>query len=416
MYTINTCFVKKDFEWDVAAIEFERIELLLADYQRIRVVVDYNYQGVSTQKMIDLTDNKGLISPTDRKRSLTEWITSLKNDSLVGVTDPIYPASAKSVMMRDSFFYQLKIDVGNHKFGPGNTLPYGEDKDLIITSNPKVKTFDKRHVVHLKDNALFCVNGQICRHYWNYDQIYLIDGHRKINGTRDNVISVIDFTDIGGFDIVDLKDSNVKVAPQSTTDKKLQRTRAIVTLPKVVSGYTPILVLDGQMHILDGSYKIVADNQILINIDHMAAIKKALRYPFNRLDWLDPANVLLTGIRADHFYTQEFLTQTDSFIVMVKTSELSLKRESMSPTGLHGCYTHYRMPKGIMFFEDYTLAPYMTDGHTQYTVSLQTIDNRRMNWALWSQTNNSKVLPTTTHTERGKAPLMDAFVIELYVF
>ncbi|AXH71042.1 virion structural protein [Vibrio phage BONAISHI] len=413
MYQFKKSYFQQAKQWHEVDVKSQTLAVLLTAYQNVYFVLSNNED--SFLYLYDLKEQRSHIEPDDQSKTLETWLGEFTTNVLTPSSDLIYPSASKTVLMRDASHYKFKTEKGNAGYGVGVPVPKGLDKDLIITS-PTLNDSDSRHVKNLAVNGLFVINGQICKHAYLNDQIYIIDGVAKFGDSVDNVISVIDFTNVGGFDLVNFTEDNIVIAPQDASDLSRERTRVSVAINGNVNDYTPIVVIDGHIHIMDETYEVISSDRLKINLDHKSIIRKAIRYPFNALDYLEPANVRDEGYRRDSIKVEELLTQTDSFVLLVKNKKLAIHRELMTRSSMPGCYTHYRMPKGIMLFEDKTIAPYYTDGYNQYRVSIRTIDNRKPNYAIDNQDIGSVNAPTSSHTRRGPNHLLEAHVIDIYEF
>ena len=412
MYTLKASYVKSNWQWEMVDISSMRIDVLATLYQEVRFVLSWNG---GQDKMCDLKSNMIGITPTQMKRVFADWLATVTKDELLPGGPVKFLSRSKKVTSYNWHVYNIKIKPGNHRFAADAPIPVGEDDDLVVTS-PEAKSFQLDHVKNLADNVLFFVNGQIVKHYRENDRLFLLDAHTRLKHSPEQQIGVISFAEVGGIKIAPIKESDITVAVRNENDLANHQTRVRVKINDTFGNYTPLLVMDGHIHILTGDYKVVDTDKMDITIDHRHAIRMAIKYPFSQLDFMEPANVLLNGLRADRFDVKKYLTLDNSFIVLIKSTDIALFREAIQSVGVERQYTHHRAPVGIVQFEDGSLTNWLMLGYNQWNCAFATLPNRNRDWAVdgmpWLDQN---AVAETPHTDRKKW-LMDAKVTEIYTF
>lgn len=413
MYTLIKTYVKKDYHWQQVDVGGVSINTLLTQYQEVRSRIKWG--GNTHDYMMDLTKNLHHIAPVNRGMNLDTFITSQTEEVFDYAKRARLMVESDAVTYKPIYDYGIVTKTGNYRYGEDTPIPYGEDTDLELTS-PNIPEYDSRHVGKLKDNALFTINGRVYDTVYDAKRLFVVNGHEAIRRHPRYILSVIDFSRVGGISKEGIYNENLKLVDRSTDDRVKHQTRVVVDFTEDPSGKTPILVINGHLHILDGSYKIIDASKMLITIDHKLAVKRAIRHPHHRLDWFDAANVRHHGIRTDRFYVDKYLDQTESFIVWIHTSDLSLYKEHLKDTGVIGAYNHYRAPTGMVFDHEHILQPYRITDYNSSVCEIRTLPN--IYNPLIFETNEFGLFPSISDggVSTPELQLYSAFSLDLYVF
>lgn len=412
MFNYIRAYVKKDNHWSQEDVSTRMLNDLLSAYQNVRLVVTYDTENA--ERGIDLKKNRYAMSTADKTNDVLTWLTVVDIDHLVFDNTKVSFNEVRSVKHWNLFDLPVKVEGANAKFGEGQPIPVGMKTDLKITSTAEQSS--EISTRNIAKNMLIAINGRICKIDYVNDDGYIIDAYNK---TYDggNILSAIDFTDVGGLTQVNINEDMVDVMIRTPLDIDLKRTRCTVDIPPEIDGnVTPILVMDGHLHALDGNYKRLGLDKMLININLELAVKRASRFKQYNHTFVDSANVRESGIDGSSFDPKAYLHQTDSFIAFVHTNELCIFKEPLQQTQTYGGYEHYRAPKGIIVSEEFEYMPHIyqevSAEHLAINVDYNLMNTnffRRDDFDFQSRFANNK------HTMR-KRTYKKAYAFEMYVF
>ena len=136
--------------------------------------------------------------------------------------------------------------------------------DLVLTSH-KQRDFS---------NSLVAVNGVFHKTYLYAGELYVQDGFANIKNVQHTRVSVYDTGPVGGHSVVPIKIENVDIT--NTTPQN----GVTLTFKDVdFTGVTPLLVLGGYLHVLDGTYRIINRNRMVIDTCKIDLINDFLHNP-----------------------------------------------------------------------------------------------------------------------------------------
>jgi hypothetical protein len=136
--------------------------------------------------------------------------------------------------------------------------------DLIITG-PDTLTFN---------NSFVLINGVMHTSVANGNTLYVKDGYRNIRTKGVANIALGDTTKIGGHSVIPLEQSMMEASP---ADPWLG---VSLNLGQVdISNSTLLLVIDGYLHLLDGSYMPLSSNRVRVAIPQLDLIKNFIHNP-----------------------------------------------------------------------------------------------------------------------------------------
>lgn len=418
MYTITTAYTRNNYTWtpvhadDLAALTATTVKLLLNTYQDVRLDVSWPN---TNESRLDLRKSVHLFTMADRDKTLTAWLNLFTSPSGLPGTDSLKLIQSQAVEFADIEKYHLHRATGNRNYSDSDTVPLGADTDLVLTSDFPVG--DSRSTENVAMNCLFAINGQVFEHSWSDGKIFVHDAVKSLRHGRDEVISVLDFSNIGGLDFHTVTTAGVNLLAQNDDDIALRRHRAVISHGGDSRGKIPFMILNGHLHIFKNNYKILDSTKILVEIDMLSELKRAMKYPLTSPPFMDPANVGLNGFRLDTFDPMAFLTETTCLVGFMKSTELSMIREHVPATKLRGAYEFYRVPRGLTFFSDGTLAPWLLFGFNVNGAHLQTIDNYDHHWSFETNPKDEHiVIPHVSVDEQRDNDCLDLSIVEIYRF
>lgn len=174
-----------------------------------------------------------------------------------------------------------------------NNRPTHQCKDTAITMGAD-------QIAYFRENALFAANGYFHRTISNTDWLYILGANSTYLRKGYLELDVIDFSNLGGIELLDVTEDSVFNITDDTCYFKLSR--------PVTDGITPFIVILGQLHILtEGSETItlISDDVIKIDIDNLGErILRALADGITR-----PSDLGLTEGEYGAYLTKELLSE-----------------------------------------------------------------------------------------------------------
>ncbi len=285
------------------------------------------------QVYCDLDAIRAMIGASTRPRTLPSWLASIGNTSLPTVTArPIL--TSKQVKYNDVYragYTVQRYAIGRHK---DTQLPDGDKHDLLI-SKPGVD-FNQwwRY-------CLVTVNGMVHRVGGSTDGLVVIDGGRSGRIANDNQLGLLSFREVGQLETIPITAAMVY---KHTPDQKYANF-AHIKLPYDVSTKTVLLVLGGYLHVLDSTYRQSGDRTLRVDFNNykfperIFESSKRLSLDALQLD-RNPNNLDQVGV-ADLYSDQSilaYLTLPQSFLVIVNTDSLYVRRHPVEMARLPGRY------------------------------------------------------------------------------
>lgn len=355
MYNYKRAYVKENFHWKELNVSSLTLVVILNKYQNVRIIATHGTETM--ERGIDLKNNRYVLSKSDKSQTVTAWLTTLVEAEVVHDNVKVTFNSVRCVKHWNLFDLPVKVTGANARFGEGVPIPVGMTTDLMITSNVENEA-NELSTKNIAKNMLIAINGRVCKMDLVDGRAFAIDAYNKVSSNA-NVLSAIDFTDVGGLTQVNITEDMVTVIPQSPEEISMKRQRVTIELSEEVSGTTPILILDGYLHILDGSIKRVSGKLLEVTVRLDVALIRAGRHKAYVHDFVDNASLGGGGIDGNTFDVSKFLHQTDTFIAFVHNEDLCLFKEQLQQTKTLGGYEHYRAPKGIIVTDQMEYVPHI---------------------------------------------------------
>lgn len=123
-------------------------------------------------------------------------------------------------------------------------------------------------------NCLVSVNGVFHKTYLYNKELYVEDGFSNIKRVRRDEIGVYDTGSVGGHTILPIHNHNI--------DASNRTPHSGVTLTFPDSDFTDkslLLVIGGYLHVLDGTYKILSKNRVVVDICKIDLINEFIHNP-----------------------------------------------------------------------------------------------------------------------------------------
>lgn len=413
MYNFVRSYIKKDYQWALVDVSAMTLRDVIDSYDTVRLVVTWDTDVIPF--IVETKDNASILSVVDKTLTVTDWLLSYTEKDLVAKENVKELRDVKGVRFTDLYEYPVSIDRANHQYADGLEIPTGSDVDLVIRNQLKLE--DELGIYNLGKNSVLCVNGRLLETISAHGNVYGVGAVTEADTEDKYLLSIMDFTDVGGCDRVAIGEDNLTVKLRTMNNEQTYTTKVVVDVGMSMRGKTPVCALDGMFNYKNSVIRAISDTKVEITVRHDVAIKNASRRVHDKLPWIDPVTAREQGIDSLTFDVVKYLSANTSFIILINTDELCINEEAVGPTFIPGFYTHYRAPRGLLMAEDGRLMPYYVNDFNQDTVSLAVGDvtKRKKLTAEFNRFINENVYTQAVVTEH-KEEVVEATMIDLYVF
>lgn len=320
-------------DWTVLDIAQVDLNVIFERYQR--VVLELTHTQLPGTKYLDLAQVRGLIGTYIGTRTLGSWLQQNGNQSLP--TTDTNPADLKNhpVLYSNAVLAGYKVKRVDRNRHHETVLLESEKPDLLL-QKPGI---DFRI---WGSYLLATVNGFVHRVGGAAEGLYVVDGGRSSLLANEVQVGLLSFKDVGSFETYPItKDMVYKTDPSRQRYSEFARIR----LPVSVRGKTPILVIGGYLHVLDNAYTIAGDRSIRINTNRLQLVERF----YDSLGQIDLSKLGLddTAKNSTQFSTAdllsdrsilEYLTLPQSFVILLDTPNVYVKRKRAEATKFPGRY------------------------------------------------------------------------------
>lgn len=222
----------------------------------------------------------------------------------------------------------------------------------------KLPVADKPHVVLTRantnyesfyQNCLVSVNGFI--HMTDTDKatgVWVLNAMKSCILSKKNKIGILDFQDIGTLSIIPITAD--MIYKQNTRQSLCNH--AYINAGRDLTNTTVMLVIGGYLHLLDTkTFKLVGRESIMIDFNNYPLLE---RY-YESKDYIDLSNLALSTFsnNPDAISVEEItsdaaitalLTLSQSFIVLLNNTDVSMDLVQLEKMRWPGCYASYVTP------------------------------------------------------------------------
>lgn len=280
--------------------------------------------------------------------TVEQWLTSLGNDALPHV-EGLMVEQASTAKFRTAGALGFKAELSFTGGSPIADVADNEKNDVMLTK--KGANYDRFY-----NNCLFTMNGFVHRHDADVLGIFIKDGGKTWRKQQSNKIGIIDFSEIGPIEIIDI-DADM-ILPNPVTGKIYDG--AYIELPKSIGNKIPFLVLGGYLHVINANYYQVADNVIKVDVDQMPLLKRIYESRTEidiseATDLLDSVDFNRGLISVEQLHGNDFLrtylSMRNSFVVLIEADNIYLEKHKLGFTHLPGRYFDGLKPEWPMQLE-----------------------------------------------------------------
>ena len=287
-----------------------------------------------------------------REIYIEDYINSITEDTIPNIdVIPKQPVERK-LRYFNAWPYIAKTKVGNLEYHPDTPLTEDELHDLWFQTTEPLDNF-KRY-------ALFTVGGVIHNVDFNSDWGVILGAVRTLHQMRVNSIGILDFSELGEIEIVDITDDNLNKL--AVSDRYLSA--SYVTLDEDIGNKTPYLVLGGKLHYKGDVLKVVGERRLKINLSSLDLVHEyhALeeRTTTSLKVTLGQDGQLINSSLKEDAYIASLLKSDYSFIVLVDSDDHSRDIVALTDSGLPGIYNSATPNLPIVYGNGF-LADYVVD-------------------------------------------------------
>ncbi len=325
-----------DAVWADVDITAKSISSLYADYSDVWLTL--SHPSLSKNVFLRLESVRDLVSSSYHAVTIPVWLQAIGSMALPTVAS-MPEFKLRQVRCSDAWRAGYDIKPFDRTRHEDSQIPYGEKDDLLLTrEGVDFQTYSRF--------ALVSVNGYFHRTGSGARGLTVVDGGRTGRQLNDNQVSIHSFYGVGALDFIPITADMV----YKTAENGRLADRAYIELPYSVEDKKVLLVIGGFLHVLDETYNQIGPRSICVN---MNKISLAERY-FESCDVLDLSSLPLTKIDDDKTLIsvdelesdaviRAYLSLSQSFLVVVNTKELIVRRHPVPNSQLPG---RYEVPQG----------------------------------------------------------------------
>ncbi|QNI20952.1 virion structural protein [Vibrio phage vB_pir03] len=335
--------------------------------------------------------------------ALAVWLSEFTEDRLRRSDRPTNLRNVKHVWARELFRTGACVH---------NARIQGEDLELQ-SSRVGAQVYAP---AYMYKNCLMAINRRVFRISKLLNKYFIYHAGDWLRDQPDYSVGIIDFQQLGGIETFDIVPEMVTEIT-TETDKLNRRIRISIKLPEEVTGKTPFVVTDGHLSILDGSIFQANADTFVVTYDKKRLVENALidKDIGERLPYMSSANISEGGARIDTLDIVKLVTNNRSFFGFVNHADLLVKFEDIPVSSKGTSYTHYRIPKGICYFDNGEMAQPTVFNYNQHHATLTVHDSIRKEWmhdtSDWTETKAK-----SKSGKGGKLSFRNLYIKDIYYF
>jgi ribosomal protein S11 len=328
-----------DNRWSERSLNDEPVATLFNVYREVLLVLTHTSH--SDLVTLNLKDVVTMLSGIDDTITVSQWLTSLGNQSLP--TTPGGPViESKTVKYRDAFKAGYKGELVFSEGNPFNDVPDSDKDDILLTKKGvDYATFHK--------NCLVTVNGMVHRTDYDHNGIYVKDGGISFRKANENHIGILNFKEVGSLDFISITEDMLYNPHQNGEFKNA----VYLKLPKSIGNKIVMVVLGGYLHLIDSYYHCINEHAIKLDFANLPLLPRF--YESRKLIDLsamekhhekssnNDTHVVLSDLLKNESISA-YLTLSQSFVVLVDCDNLYLEKHKLGYSHLPGRYFSSQEP------------------------------------------------------------------------
>ena len=268
-----------------------------------------------------------------------DWLISNGNKTLP-TSDMIPEIKTTFVRYADAFHAGYTVQPVHDQYAPDTVLPPGAKTSLFLTRA------DTDYDLFLK-NVLVSVNGFFHLTDGNSDGIRVMKGDVSRQKSLEAQIGLHSFREVGSLELIPIKPEML----YKQSEQGLYAEQCYIDIGKDIGNRTMLLVLGGNLHVLDNTYYRVGDSQYCIDFANYPMAKRfyesepfldfsSLPYEKNERNKFE---LSVADLRSDAFIAA-YATLPQSFFVVVDTDDLYVELSKLDNQQLPGMYVSHVPP------------------------------------------------------------------------
>lgn len=371
MYAIKTIYVHTGKAWMPKDIESTLITEAIANYRRVQIfLID---EETLLEHQINLSEIGPTLSLNDRNLTIQAFIDKQIDGKYFDITPLYHLANARHMQVTDFMDDDNFLpSLSNRYYHPeADWISPDQRTDLMFTDKRDVNTYCQDMV----KNSLFTINGFLTTCFSLDNRLYLKESERYMAyaGNRLNTVSRVDFSDLGGVDIVELSEESFSPLPISNNGLAYKE-NFIIRLDQSVAERTLFLVINGQPYLELDFIKVVDQNTLCITLDKRVIADRSLK---DNILNETTVNLADQGLNYQEFSILNYLSQVPCFIISLEGDAIGIHKRPVGRTDLPGAFTYPFPPTGLFLLNSGRLADYHIDGVDEECTSISIVDTVR---------------------------------------
>ena len=356
MNEINEIFAYNPYRWEKVTDFSTTVFDLLQNYLETYVTISDAAGVVKQYRLNDFLDSF-------KQNNSVSILTYLQNQTVF--PDIVLPIKAfnfkKYFYYCDLFQYGLSADRDNHAIPVLNQeLQYTPDLHIVNVS----KAFND--ITQYANKLLYLVNGEVFPATVHNGNVYLVDAVKHLDENKTHHLSLIDFTQCNGFEIVPFNTLQLTVTKRDNDNVYVK-----VAIPVGLKNKTLFIVINRRLYLLTNNYKII-DDEMFIHVNHGDLIATLHDLKASQTSWINPMPASENGFNKLSIDILQCLNSDGSFIVALNTNRLGIEEEHLIRTEIPFRYSYTNSPLGVMVANTGEILDYTFTTNTLYGTELLT--------------------------------------------
>jgi hypothetical protein len=318
---------------DISSMSFSQIYSAFA-----RCIVTLSNNLLPNNVYLDLAAIQATAGLNFTTQTFISYLANLGNKSLPTTAQP--PSTALTpVLYGDAWQAGFSCDVANASVAPSVPLPIMDKHDVLLTRANTDYSFMAQHAL-ITINGFFHYSGGVSN-----NGVYAIGGADTWRKGNDNQVGIYSFANVASLQLIPITESMI----YKQTELQELGEFTYLNVGQSFSGKTPMLVLGGYLHALDGCYDVVGNGQLRINFNKIPLPERI----FESRKYLDlssvpfastannPNQIAVSDLTNDAVI-KAYLTLSQSFIVLVNTPYMYRRKWKLEQPKQPGRYYGYQ--------------------------------------------------------------------------
>lgn len=328
-----------DARWhdvDDSVIANTDLRVLARTYQQIYFTITHpalplGPGDVPGEAYLTLTDLMGVVGSYLGTMTLIQYLGFNLNQTLPTVsTAPDF--DEYKARFADAWLAGYTIEPTDHTRSPDAEIPRSEKVDLLLTHS-------KFSTQANLNKFLVTVNGLLHRTGGSVHGVYIHKGGETGLIANDNRVGIYSFANVANLTTYPINSLMVHKADNTVG----YQYHAYIESPVSLEGKSVMLSIGGFLHVPDDSFTVIGDNTIAVHftnypiVERLFLLQKRINIESLGLEatLANPSQFALSDLEGDEVFLG-LLTLPQSFIIVVDTPELYVRKHQVEHTELPG--------------------------------------------------------------------------------